>query len=125
MFPFEESLLPSAKEHSARFQDTLIEAVQAEELTDVRRILKAIPEHLRKATLLLPSVKMEHKLQTPLMAGAATGNISIVGKNEKPCLRKTLAGSLGLPTLLHEDDIARTMYCQPRSQLERDRSPSR
>eukprot|EP00903_Cladosiphon_okamuranus_P016949 g15624.t1 len=74
-----QSPTSSVIEDSARFKDTLIEAVQAEDLSEVRRILTAIPDHLRKTTLLQPSVKMEHKLQTPLMAGAATGNISIVG----------------------------------------------
>eukprot|EP00752_Nemacystus_decipiens_P009953 g8876.t1 len=73
------SPVPTFIEESARYQDTLIEAIQAQELADVREILTAIPDHLRKATLLQPSVKMENKLQTPLMAGAATGNISIVG----------------------------------------------
>lgn len=64
---------------TTRYKDALIEALQAEEIADVRKILKSIPRRLLRATLLSPSLKMEHKLQTPLMVAAATGNISAVG----------------------------------------------
>lgn len=60
--------------NSARYKDDLIEAIQAEKIADARKILKTVPKRLLGATLLSPSLKMEHKLQTPLMAGAATGN---------------------------------------------------
>lgn len=64
---------------AALYKDALIKALQAEDIASVRKILKSVPKRLLKATLVIPSLKMEHKLQTPLMTGAATGNISAVG----------------------------------------------
>lgn len=52
-------------------------ALEHGEIHAVRRAMMRIPEAKRRATLLAPSKKPEHKLRTPLMAAAATGDLAI------------------------------------------------
>lgn len=57
----------------------------------VRNILSSMREDLRRPVLLYPSASTRHKLRTPLMAAAATGQMPIVGKLygvEKPPYRE-------------------------------------
>lgn len=52
-------------------------ALEHGEIHTVRRAIMRIPEAKRRATLLAPSKKPEHRLRTPLMAAAATGDLAI------------------------------------------------
>lgn len=73
---------PSAEapaEDAVYHQQMLLVALESANLTQVRAVLSSIPEALRTAVLLLPSKRIERKLRTPLMAGAATGDMAIVG----------------------------------------------
>lgn len=60
-------------------QHLLLTALENANLRKVREVLSHIPGPLRKAVLLLPSKRIEYKLRTPLMAGAATGVLAILG----------------------------------------------
>lgn len=60
-------------------QNRLLEAIESGEVIDVRAALSQIPSVNRKAVLLSPSRLLVHKLQTPLMVAAASGDMSIMG----------------------------------------------
>lgn len=70
---------------ATRCQNELMDAITAspENIVTVRNILSAIVlrEDLRKPVLLAPNASARHKLRTPLMAAAATGQMTIVGKH--------------------------------------------
>ncbi|CAN0119966.1 unnamed protein product [Ectocarpus sp. 6 AP-2014] len=65
----------------ARSQDELMDAIGAvpPDVVVVRNILSSMREDLRRPVLLYPSASTRHKLRTPLMAAAATGQMPIVG----------------------------------------------
>lgn len=59
-----------------------MDAIAAPEpsISTVRNILSTIREDLRQPVLLFPSSSTRHKLRTPLMAAAATSEMTIVGE---------------------------------------------
>lgn len=69
---------------ASRYQDELMDAMTAipPNVVMVRSILStvAVREDLRKPVLLSPNASTRHKLRTPLMAAASTGEMPIVGK---------------------------------------------
>ncbi|CAM9237710.1 unnamed protein product [Ectocarpus fasciculatus] len=71
----------AAGSETARAQDELMDAIGAvpPNVVAVRNILSSMREDLRRPVLLYPSASTRHKLRTPLMAAAATGQMPIVG----------------------------------------------
>lgn len=67
---------------AATLQNELMDAIKALDLFEARKALTKIvqDEHMRQHVLLCSSANTRHRLRTPLMAAASTGDMPIVGK---------------------------------------------